>query len=219
MKVAISELKIDEAIYPRTLVSEFVVTRMTDALAAGARFPEITIEAGTLRLVDGRKRYEVYQRKGIKEVDAVVKSYASEEELFADAVRLNIEHGQPLTNYEVRNAVARFQRAGYPREAIGEIVRLPAARIDAIVKGFGQTEQGEPIALKGGLQHKQEEPFSASQRAAMRRYAGSQAVFYARQLILVLEHDLWPRHSEVFREEMDRLAALWADPPTAEAAE
>lgn len=209
MKIDTTSVVIDETVYPRSSMSEFLVHRMMEALDSGSRFPPIVIEAGSRRLVDGRHRLEVSLRKGIMEIDADEKAYPSEAEMFADAVRLNISHGAALTAYDIKVSIARLQALGFQREQIGEVVRIGADKIDTIVKGFAAGGDGQPLALKGGLRHMRGTTLSEQQIAAQRRYGGGQAVFYVRQIKALLEADMWPTHSDVFATEMDELIVLW----------
>lgn len=201
---------VDETLYPRRTVLDFRVNRLRDALAIGTKFPPIVIESVTHRLVDGRHRMLAYEAAEIDQVEAVERVYSSEADLFADAVRLNAEHGEPLDYYAIKTAVARLQEFGYSREQIGEVVRLPIARIDSIVKGFAVTESGDALALKGGLGHLANQSLDKRQQAAVSRYGGGQATFYANQLSLLLMNDLWPK-SKSFRGAMEKLVALWTE--------
>src|SRR5262245_29364171 len=103
-RMTLEELKIDDSIYPRTRVSGFNVQRMISALEAGLKLPPIVIEAEANRIVDGRHRYEAYSQQGLKTIDVTKKSYASEADIYADAVRLNTGHGEPLDQFSIRNA-------------------------------------------------------------------------------------------------------------------
>jgi hypothetical protein len=210
MKLAIDEIVLDETVYPRNGVSEFNIQRLALAGEAGAKFPPIVVEAKTHRLVDGRHRLEVYKRKGITKVDVIEKKYASDADLFADAVRLNISHGTPLDQYTIRHSVLRLEQYGYTREQIAEVVRLPLERIEKIERGFASAPDGHPIALKGGLSHLHGETLNTEQQALNRRYSGGKATFHLRQLCVLIETDMWPR-SDGFAHEMERLISLWAD--------
>jgi hypothetical protein len=103
MQIEISKIIRDETIYPRNHINEFYLNRMLANYDAGVKFPPVVVVAQSLRLVDGWHRVEVYRRKGITEVATTVKQYNNEADIFADAVRLNIEHGQPLSAYDVRS--------------------------------------------------------------------------------------------------------------------
>jgi hypothetical protein len=208
MKLAIDEIVIDDTVYPRNGMNEFTVQRLALAGEAGAKFPPLVVESGTRRLVDGRHRLEVYKRKGVNKVDVIIKKYATEADLFADAVRLNIGHGTPLDQYTIRNAVLRLEEYGYRRDQIAEVVRLPLDRIEKIERGFASTSEGHPIALKGGLSHMRGETLNAEQQKLNRRYSGGKATFHLHQLCVLIETDMWPR-SHDFQEGMEKLIALW----------
>jgi hypothetical protein len=208
--VALNKIVLDESIYPRSGVSEFNVGRLIAALKTGVKLPPLTVEASTLRLVDGRHRYEAYRRQEIDKVSVQQKVYSTEADLFADAVSCNIGHGEPLDQYSVRAAIVRLEKYGYSRERISDVVRLPVDALEKIERGFAANESGEPIALKGGLSHLSGSVLSAAQLSINRRYSGGKASFYARQLGDLLENDMWPTRSQSFALEMDRLTRLWA---------
>lgn len=210
MKIEIISIVVDEHLYPRAKVDAFNVQRLMHAFNSGALFPDIVVEAGTHRLVDGRHRLEVYRAKGITAVEAIEKVYPNDADLFADAVRLNIGHGAPLDQFSVRTAVARLIEYGFERAAIQEIVRLPTEHLERVVKGFASTPAGETIALKGGLRHMRGEQLTEEQVEVNRRYGGGKAEFYARQIVGLLETDMAPR-SPAFSVTMDRLVDLWLD--------
>ena len=200
---------LDEELRARGGLDPIAVQRMVTAWQAGARFPPLIIERRTRRLVDGWTRHAAYQILGVAETEVETRRYQNEAELFADAVRLNVAHGQPLTGYDLRQAIARLEKLGITRDQLTEIVRIPAPRIDEIVRGFGWSPTGEPVALKRGLRHLRGEQLSSSQLAAIKRHGGQEATFFARQLALLLQQDLWPRDNANFRTAMNELVALW----------
>lgn len=209
-KLQINDIVIDESLYPRSQLNEYAVHRMVEAFRAGAVFPPVVVEIKTNRLIDGRTRYETYLRCNVTEVAVRQKSYPSEADVYADAVRLNTTHGQPLTNYDLRNAVARLEEMKYPHEQIAEVVKVPIERVGELIKGFAHDQGGGLVALKGGLAHLRGETLSQKQVAAQRRYGGHKGVFYIRQLILMVENDLCPSDGP-FASELERLIALWTN--------
>lgn len=208
-KLALSEIVIDENLYPRKEPSSFNVTRLVQALLSGAKLPPIVIESSTKRLVDGRTRYLAHERLEIASIDVTKKTYATDADLFADAVRLNIVHGEPLDSYCIQNAIIRLEDFGYSKEKISEVVRLPVDRIEKIERGFASNHSGKPVAIKGGLSHLHGRVLTSDQQAVNRRYSGGKAIFHLKQLCELLENDIWPETS-LFASEMDRLVSLWA---------
>jgi hypothetical protein len=215
-KLQMTDIVIDESLYPRSQLNGYGVQRMVDAFRAGAVFPPLVVEAKTNRLIDGRTRYETYLRCAVTEVDCRQKSYPTEADVYADAVRLNTTHGQPLTNYDVRSAVARLEQLHYPHEQIAEVVKVPVERIAELIKGFAHDQAGDLLALKGGLAHLRGETLTAKQVTAQRHYGGAKGVFYVRQVILMIENNLCPKDGP-FASELERLVTLWTH--RAEAAE
>jgi len=208
-RIALSDLKLDDSIYPRGSVSDFNVARMIQAMKAGAQLPAIVTDVTSRRIVDGRHRYEAYLREGITSIESIEKSYASEGDLYADAVRLNVSHGQALTLYNIRNAIIRLDGFGYTLDVISDIVKLSIENIEQIRRGFAtDATTGEPIALKGGLSHLAGEKLDKMQQEVNRRYSGPKAVFYVRQLSALLTNDMWPKSGE-FRAEMNDLCKQW----------
>lgn len=207
-KIEVTDIVIDEAIYPRSAVSEFNVNRLVAALKTNAVLPPITVEGGTRRLVDGRHRYEAYRKEGLKTIEVIEKVYASEADLFADAVRCNIGHGEPLDQYTVRNAIIRLTSYGYEREQISEVVRLPTEQIERIERGFAVTQDGKPVALKGGLSYLKGRTLDPQQMEVNKHYSGGKAVFYINQLCNLLENEMAP-DTVSFAAGMDRLVDLW----------
>jgi ParB-like chromosome segregation protein Spo0J len=208
MKYDTSQIVIDDAIYPRKEISEFGVTRLIQALLTGAKLPPIIVEASTLRLVDGRHRLLAHQRLDIKQIEVKEKTYATDADLFADAVRLNTGHGEPLDSYSIKNAIIKLEDYGYSKEKISEVVRLPVARIEKMERGFAVNEAGKPLAVKGGLSHLHGALLTPEQQAINRKYSGGKAIFHLKQLNQLLENDMYPQ-TALFATEMDRLVLLW----------
>jgi hypothetical protein len=207
-KINIDKIILDQSIYPRNGVNDFNVARLASALATGSKLPPLIIEATTKRLIDGWHRHQAYKQRGIETVDVKEKTYNSEADLFADAVRLNISHGEPLDSYSVRQSIIRLQQYGYSRDQVSEVVRLPIDRIEKIERGFAFNTAGGPIALKGGISHLRGTTLSESQQETNRHYSGGKATFHVKQLSDLLERNMWPR-TQTFAHEMNRLVQLW----------
>lgn len=208
MKLGIEKIVIDEDIYPRSGVSDFHVGRLVAALNTGSKLPPVVVEAKTYRLVDGRHRYEAYQKQGLKTIEAETKAYNNEADLFADAVRLNIGHGDPLDSYTVRSAIIRLSKYGYTKLAISDVVRMPLEQIDRIERGYASEQSGHAIALKGGLSHLKGQSLTPAQIKVNKHYGGLKATFYVRQVCELLVNDMAPTTGN-FAAEMDRLVELW----------
>jgi hypothetical protein len=206
MKLSISKIKIDEQLYPRAHMDPEHISRLTAALQAGAHFPPIVVEAKTYRLVDGRNRCEAHKGVGIKTIEAIEKVYRNEADFFADAVRLNASHGQPLDAASTRSAIIRLYSFGYSKEVISELIRVPADHLEMIRRGFDDAKgNGKPIAVKGDG----EQPvISEKRKELIRKFAGEKAMFYVRQLVQMLEEDVHPK-TRLFHDTMNDLMKWW----------
>jgi hypothetical protein len=211
MMINTRQIVIDDTIYPRNKVIPYNINRMAAAFEAGATFPPLVIEEGTKRLVDGRHRYEMFKGKGVKKVEVIAKVYSSQADLFADAVRLNIGHGQSFDQITTRTAIIRLGEYGYSRDQIAEIVRVPAVSLERIERGFASSEDGKPLALKSGLSHMRGQVLTDEQVVVNRHYGGGKAVFFVKQICSMLETSMWPDRSEPFVAAMDRLVLLWGE--------
>jgi len=207
--IPVEDVVIDEALYPRKGINPLHVTRLIEVINAGATLPPILIEQGTNRLVDGAHRLEAFKRREMTHIPFEARVYSSEADLFAEAVRLNAEHGVPLTSYDLKEAIRRLSQMGYTKDQISGAVRMTVQKIEDLQKGFASDTTGQPIALKGGLSHKRGQTLTPQQTQTIRRYGGGQAVFYTNQLIMLLENDLWPHENIAAKTQMDKLARLW----------
>lgn len=218
-KISLDKIVIDDEFYPRNSVSEVHVKRLQLAIQTGSQLPPLVLEAKTHRLVDGRHRLDAYKSEGVESVEVVEKVYANEADFFADAVRYNIGHGEPLDQYAIKSAIIRLDEYGYSRDKICELIRIPVEQIEKITKGFAiSAETGKPMALKGGLSHLAGHRLDSDQQQVNRHYSGGKAVFYLRQLCNMLENEMWPVNSPAFAHEMDRIVEIWTSTKREEAA-
>jgi ParB-like chromosome segregation protein Spo0J len=209
-KLALEKIVIDESLYPRNGVSGFNVNRLINAIESGAKLPPIIIENKTCRLVDGRHRYEAYKNSGLKTIEVIEKVYKNEADLYADAVRLNVVHGEPLDLFTIRTAIIRLTSYGYSKEEISEVVRLPIEQITKAERRVAHNESGEPVALKGGLAHLAGQTLDRHQQEINRRYSGPKALFFVRQISGLLANNMHPT-TAAFADEMDALCKLWRE--------
>jgi|GEM_PF-1591779 len=112
----ISEIIIDENIYPRKNFDPETVARYREALSADATLPPLVVMPDG-RLLDGRHRYEAYKQAGVEEAEVITEE---PEDPDARAVELNLRHGRPLTREELREAARRW----YSKMPVTEIAKI-----------------------------------------------------------------------------------------------
>ncbi len=203
----VAELVLDFSLYPRNEISDATVGLLRDAYQAGASLPPVVIDGASSRIVDGFHRVKMYQSNGVDSVECDVRFYATELDLYIDAVKLNRGHGRAFDRYDINRIALRLQQWGITRELVSEIIRIPVAQIERI--RVAETKTGHNvIPLKTGLSHLQDRVLTKRQQGAVERYGGQQATFYARQILSLLENDIYPT-TPAFVESMNALTETW----------
>lgn len=214
--IALERLVEDFDIYPRTMVSGPHVTAICDAISTGEDLPPIVVDKKSMRIIDGFHRTRAAKRLKLESIECELRTYKSEADLFADAVRLNASHGRPLVPFERKRAVEILRRLGTDDRKIISIVKIPMERIVSITSRFSMSEEsGEQRAVKashesmigGGS-------MTAAQESADHKRDGMNPTYHANQLIIALESELWSP-TPAFQSAMDRLVELWRTKKTA----
>lgn len=100
----ISDIKINDEIYPRESFDTETVKRYREAMAAGAKFPPLVITSDN-HLLDGRHRLEAYKLVGKTEVEVKIEN---PDDPATRAVELNLQHGKPLSRFEMRELARKW---------------------------------------------------------------------------------------------------------------
>jgi len=149
----ISELTIDSELYPRIRSGWLTAYQYAQAMKANSIFPPITV--GIYRekkyVVDGVHRIEA--KKMLKEeyIDAIVKTYKSEKEMFVDAVKLNSAHGRQLSVQEKVRIIDKLKKMRFNLQEISELVKVPIDKIGLLQQRIITGPKGEHIYLKSVL--------------------------------------------------------------------
>lgn len=209
MKAKLTDLVFDFELYPRNDISQSHVTALCNAIERGDELPPIIVERKSMRVVDGFHRGKAYKRLKIENVEVEARAYKSDADLYADAVRRNIGHGRAFDPFDRRRAVLRLQEFGFQRAEISEIIRIPAAKLGAIVQQTA-TRSGRIVILKHGLiRELQGRTLTKGQALANDQWSGYQPAYHVHQLVRLLEAGISPI-TPAFIEGMDRLCELWA---------
>ena len=138
----ISDLVFDWSLYPRKEVDhKDVVRSYARALKAGCVFP--TIKVGLLEgkkiIVDGVHRARARQLNGLEDAECSELSFESKGELFAEAVRLNSEHGKAFSEIELKANITKLKEYKFSIHDIVAFTHVPANEI--------YRESAAPIAV------------------------------------------------------------------------
>lgn len=173
-KVNISDLKIDDSIWPRSALDEEAIERYRDCLQ---ELPPIVVDRETMTVLDGRHRIEAHKREGQERISTNYESCRPH--LFlARSYALNARHGLPVDNelrdriivdlkqgkdgYDPINEEEIAQALGISRQRVNQvIIRLLGA--SKFIKDKQQVKEATRLYLTGTSQAKVAETFRVSQ--------------------------------------------------------
>jgi hypothetical protein len=161
MKIRLADLVLDPALQVRD-VNDQTVMKYANAMRTGAQFPPVLVEEGTNRVVCGFHRTMAMRRVYTPEHIVGVESriYKSELDALRDATRDNATHGLPLTSWDIKRLVLRFNEAGATLDELSGLLNMPLKRLQrmagmtvVVVGKRGKTEFVETRPLKRGCEH------------------------------------------------------------------
>jgi hypothetical protein len=197
--VAISDLKFDPTIYPRQNVDDHHIRQMCDSIEGGETLPPIVVEKKSKRIVDGVHRYHAALRRGAKRIDCVLKTYASEVDLFREAVMLNTGIGLKLGTDDTLKVIEIAERLDLKEIDISSMLRTSIAHLRMIKPRFGTVEetvagvkQLRRVPLKGSIRHMAGEQITPDQAKAIESAPGQSYLLSVRQLLDACRYDLLP---------------------------
>jgi hypothetical protein len=119
---------------------------------SGAELPPIIVQRGTNRVVDGMHRVRAAQLRGEQAIRARFFD-GDDESAFVLAVRLNTQHGLPLSLADRKSAARRILRehTAWSNRAIASVVELSPKTIAALREETGQPEGQARIGRDGRL--------------------------------------------------------------------
>lgn len=214
----IAELVEDMAIYPRHAIDEAHVAILADAIRSGVTLPPLVADRATKRIVDGWHRLRAFRRilgaTGTVEVD--LRKYASDAELFLDAVALNAAHGRRLDRVDQVRVVMLAERIGITEVRVAAVLHVPAERIPLLRVRVAKLPNGvegaipgtRQVALKRPLFHLAGQTLSAGQAAVMHTVPGTSYLLIVRQLAEGLTHRMLDPADERLRAALVALYAL-----------
>ncbi|MBA7547242.1 hypothetical protein ES705_39650 [subsurface metagenome] len=136
-KANISDLRLDNSIWPRTTLDEEAIERYRDCLE---ELPPIVVDKETMTVLDGWHRVEAYKREGVETIS--VKYDSCPPYLFlAKAYALNARHGLPVDNEERDQIIIDLRQGkdGYDsmgEEDIAQIMGISQGRVAQVIKNL-----------------------------------------------------------------------------------
>ena len=197
--IKVSRLVLDYNIYPRHEVDAYHVGQMVESLAAGKTLPPVLVDKVSLRVVDGFHRLMAVRRVNgpDAEMACVIREYASEAELFSDAVRLNSSHGRALTVYDKVRCLSVGSELGIDKASLAADLNITLEKAEGLLE-TRTASKGE--ALKYTMRHLAGERLTRAQTLYNETQAGGlDQLFYINQVVNLLESNStdWDREKVV----------------------
>lgn len=197
VKIKAGELIEDFDLYPRLTIDSGLVKDFSSSLMAGEKLPPIIIEEKTKRIVDGFHRHRAFVRVYGEDakMEVILKSYASNNELYLDALRYNGVHGKRIRGYEQTHAINKALNMKIEPLQIAIALGITKERIDKImtdkIATIKKTSIRVPIkASVKKMINGQDGQITKEQAEAMEHLGGVGPTLHINQLILMLDNNL-----------------------------
>lgn len=214
-KLKVGSFVFDFSIYPRVEIDTQHVSYMVETLSAGGNLPPPVVEKKSLRLIDGFHRTRAWIKAYGEdyEIDTIEKTYKTEGDLFADAMRFNASHGRALTRYDRVHCMLIAENLNLPMTDVAQALQMTTEKLGNLHDrrvAVGGRKQRQPVALKRSIEHMAGKHLTQIQVDAIDKLSGMQIAFHANQILLAIEHDFIDRAHEptltVLRKLRDALA-------------
>lgn len=204
------ELVEDFSLYPRGGVDSSHVTSLAHALETGAKLPPIVACRKTLRIADGFHRRRAYIKVYGEDTSVPVelRTYKTEADLYADAMRFNSAHGRRLTAVDFARATLRGRSLGMDDVAIAKCLNCTVDRVKDLVVDRTATCGALSVPLKRTVRHMAGKALTEEQAAVNDKLGGMQAGFHVNQLIMLIENKMLDMSNESLLEDLEKLADL-----------
>lgn len=210
-KLKAAELVLDFDLYPRNNVDSHNVRNLVDALASGAELPPVIIDRKSKRVVDGFHRVRAtLQHFGEEEaeIEVIEKTYKDDAAIFLDAMKYNAQHGAKLDPCDRTHCVIVAERLQIPLDAVAGALHMPVEKLGRLRTDRTATAGGLTIPLKRTVRHFAGKKLTKRQSEANDKLSGMNQVFYANQLIELLEAGMLDLTDESLIERLRHLHEL-----------
>lgn len=190
----IKDLIFDLNFYPRFKTNWLTAYQYAMAMKAGSVFPPITVGVykGKHYVIDGWHRVEALKTLGEEFVQAVIKKYPSEAEMFAESVRLNASHGLQLTPREKARIIDRLESYHFGLEQISEIVKVPVDKIARFKTKVVVGPNGQKIYIKSVVERAVKGDEKLALKVNQDSFNVRDVTFLLKQLLELLRSGVFP---------------------------
>lgn len=208
--VKASELVEDFDLYPRGDVDSSHVASIAEALLAGEEVPPVIADKKTKRIADGFHRRRAFIKNGGPDavVPVIFKEYASEADLFIDAMAHNSGHGRRLTSVDAVRSATLAEKLGITVDVVAKCLKMTIDRVGTLVADRTAKCGMTTVPLKQTIRHMAGKKLSKPQQEANRKLSGMNQVFYVNQLITLIEADLLDKENEELMLKLQQLQGM-----------
>lgn len=199
-KIKAIECVLDWNLWPRQSADKLDtanVRQMKEALEAGIILPPVIVSQSDMRVIDGFHRVTAHLELfgDDAEIEADIRLYSSEKEMFLDAGRYNAKHGLPMSPKDRVHFIIKARKMRIPAPEIAKALGMLTKGVkeflekrSAIVKSTG-----ERIPLSYGAAHLSDaehgKPLNSDQEHYARTANGNVPMMHARLLLAALRAD------------------------------
>jgi len=212
-RIKAATLMEDFNLYPRSEVDGAHVAKIVLALEAGEKLPPVIVDEKSHRIVDGFHRTRAVLRHfgDGADIEADLRKWPSEKDMYLDAVRLNARHGKGITGAEQTGAILKAQMFKIEPRAIASSLGITVARVETILSTrvgkirVGSLSTGKQVPLKRSIGHMAGKTLTLEQAEANDMLPGQDQVLLIRQLVALIENGLLDTESKQVMEQIARL--------------
>lgn len=203
-------LILDFDLYPRHDVDNHNIRCIVTAIEAGETMPPVVIDKKSKRVIDGFHRIKATLRTdGDATIAVIEKSYKNDAAMFIDAMRLNANHGAKLDSHDRAHCCIVAERLKIPMDAVAGALHMPKEKLGGLrVCRTAKDSSGQAVPLKRTMQHMAGQKLTRPQVAANERSSGMNQVFYANQIIDLIESKSLDRNDDKLLERLRHLHGL-----------
>jgi len=190
--IKLKDLVFDNNFYPRATRDWMKVYDYMTSIEAGVKMPPITVilRKDKYLVIDGWHRSEAVRKLKHKSIKTEVLKGLSDKQIFIEAVKRNITHGQPFSPYDKRNIVIKLQEFKFNPIEISNIVHIPATKLTRFISSnLVSSMTGESIVTKSPLDNLTEQ--DSVKNIGDQKYIQAMSQLSLLNQVLVLLRNKW----------------------------
>ena len=178
-KLKAIDLVMDWNLWPRQAAQRLDstnVARMKEALRNGFSLPPVIVDKKSLRIIDGfhRTRAVLDLFGDDADIEAIVKEYKDEKEMFLEAGSTNHHHGLPMSPKDRAHFVSKARKMKIPWPAIAKALSTDSDKLKKFLDDrTRKTSDGERVPIPAGARHiPKDKPMTSEQEHYVRTETG-----------------------------------------------